>query len=306
MAWRSRRASAARFAPGQRWPAPPSRLGSALRASCRRCRRPACFYSKDKYDTERYERLRVLATEMMAMGAGVATEEIIDLFRQDTGYATPRVDVRGAAFRDGRVLMVRERNDGRWALPGGWADVNQTAGQCVAREIEEESGFSARAVKLCAVWDRRRHGHDAATPVLCPQDVFPVRDHRRQTAPEPRNQRNRLLRRRRTARPIAWPCPAGSDPAHVRALALSGIADRFRLGSIEFNSSPISFSASREARSPSILSRLALGSRYCSKPLSKIRTSARRHRFPHAAFPKSATAPLPPPTRPAQRPALVS
>ena len=122
------------------------------------------FYSKDKYDTERYERLRVLATEMMAMGAGVATEEIIDLFRQDTGYATPRVDVRGAAFRDGRVLMVRERNDGRWALPGGWADVNQTAGQCVAREIEEESGFSARAVKLCAVWDRRRHGHTPPHP----------------------------------------------------------------------------------------------------------------------------------------------
>ena len=214
MAWRSRRASAARFAPGQRWPAPPSRLGSALRASCRRCRRPACFYSKDKYDTERYERLRVLATEMMAMGAGVATEEIIDLFRQDTGYATPRVDVRGAAFRDGRVLMVRERNDGRWALPGGWADVNQTAGQCVAREIEEESGFSARAVKLCAVWDRRRHGHDAATPVLCPQDVFPVRDHRRQTAPEPRNQRNRLLRRRRTARPIA----GRVRPAQIRRM----------------------------------------------------------------------------------------
>ena len=98
------------------------------------------------------------------MGAGVATEEIIDLFRQDTGYATPRVDVRGAAFRDGRVLMVRERNDGRWALPGGWADVNQTAGQCVAREIEEESGFSARAVKLCAVWDRRRHGHAPPHP----------------------------------------------------------------------------------------------------------------------------------------------
>ena len=122
------------------------------------------FYSKDKYDTERYERLRFLATKMMAIGAGVATEKIIDLFRQDTGYATPRVDVRGAAFRDGRVLMVRERNDGRWALPGGWADVNQTAAQCVAREIEEESGFSARAVKLCAVWDRRRHGHTPPHP----------------------------------------------------------------------------------------------------------------------------------------------
>ncbi|HZU89269.1 MAG TPA: NUDIX hydrolase N-terminal domain-containing protein [Stellaceae bacterium] len=122
------------------------------------------FYSKDKYDTERYARLRVLATTMMAMGSGIAAERIIDLFNQDTGYATPRIDVRGAAFRDERVLMVRERSDGRWALPGGWADVNQTAGECVAREIEEESGFSARAVKLCAVWDRRRHGHTPPHP----------------------------------------------------------------------------------------------------------------------------------------------
>jgi ADP-ribose pyrophosphatase YjhB (NUDIX family) len=122
------------------------------------------FYSKDRYDTERYERLRVLAATMMAMGSGVAAERIADLFSQDTGYPTPRVDVRGAAFRDGRVLMVRERNDGRWALPGGWADVNQTAGECVIREIEEESGFSARAVKLCAVWDRRRQDHTPPHP----------------------------------------------------------------------------------------------------------------------------------------------
>jgi ADP-ribose pyrophosphatase YjhB (NUDIX family) len=122
------------------------------------------FYSKDKYDTERYERLRVLATTMMAIGSGVAAERIADLFSQDTGYATPRIDVRGAAFRNGRVLMVRERSDGRWALPGGWADVNQTAGECVIREIAEESGFNARAVKLCAVWDRRRHGHTPPHP----------------------------------------------------------------------------------------------------------------------------------------------
>jgi len=117
------------------------------------------FYSRDKFDTERYERLRALAAEIMARGAGVRAEQVLDLFRQDTGYATPRVDVRAAAFRDGRILMVRERSDGRWALPGGWADVNLTAGECVVREIAEESGFAARAVKLCAVWDRRRHGH---------------------------------------------------------------------------------------------------------------------------------------------------
>jgi ADP-ribose pyrophosphatase YjhB (NUDIX family) len=123
------------------------------------------FYSRDKFDTERYGRLRKLAAEIMTAGSGATPEQIVDLFCEDTGYATPRVDVRGAAFRDGRVLMVRERNDGRWALPGGWADVNQTAGECIVREIEEESGFTARAIKLCAVWDRRRHGHRPAHPL---------------------------------------------------------------------------------------------------------------------------------------------
>jgi ADP-ribose pyrophosphatase YjhB (NUDIX family) len=83
----------------------------------------------------------------------------MDLFRQDVGYGTPRVGVRGACFRGDRVLMVRERADGRWALPGGWADVNQSASECVTREIREESGFTARAVKLCGVWDRSRHGY---------------------------------------------------------------------------------------------------------------------------------------------------
>jgi ADP-ribose pyrophosphatase YjhB (NUDIX family) len=83
----------------------------------------------------------------------------MDLFRQDIGYGTPRIGVRGAAFRDSKILMVREMTDGRWALPGGWADVNQTASESVEREIWEESGFTARAVKLCAVWDRRRHGY---------------------------------------------------------------------------------------------------------------------------------------------------
>ena len=77
------------------------------------------------------------SAEMMAMGSGAAAEQIMDLFRQDLGYGTPRVGVRAAAFRDHRVLMVREVNDGRWALPGGWADVNQTASECIEREVRE-------------------------------------------------------------------------------------------------------------------------------------------------------------------------
>jgi ADP-ribose pyrophosphatase YjhB (NUDIX family) len=118
-------------------------------------------YAGSVFDTQRYERLRELAAEMMAMGSGTSAEKILGLFSEDVGYRTPRVGVRGACFRDGKILLVREMTDGRWALPGGWTDVNQTANECVTREIFEESGFIARAVKLCAVWDRSRHGFPA-------------------------------------------------------------------------------------------------------------------------------------------------
>src|SRR5258708_38194806 len=95
------------------------------------------------------------------MGQGSSTEHdaILELLRQEKGYATPKVDVRGAAFVDGRVLMVREVSDGCWTLPGGWADVNQSAGECVVREIAEESGFKARALKLAAGCDYQKRGH---------------------------------------------------------------------------------------------------------------------------------------------------
>jgi ADP-ribose pyrophosphatase YjhB (NUDIX family) len=113
-------------------------------------------FSTDPFDRGRYQRIRELAASLVADGSGKQTPEVLDLFLTDAGYATPKVDVRGAAFRDGRVLMVREISDGGWTLPGGWADVNQTPAQCVVREIAEESGFEARAVKLAAVHDYRK------------------------------------------------------------------------------------------------------------------------------------------------------
>jgi ADP-ribose pyrophosphatase YjhB (NUDIX family) len=115
-------------------------------------------FTADGFDRQRYQRLQQLAAQLMAQGSG-EHESILELFRQEKGYATPKVDVRGAAFVDGRVLMVREISDGKWTLPGGWADVNQSAGECVVREIAEESGFKARALKLAAVRDYQRSGH---------------------------------------------------------------------------------------------------------------------------------------------------
>jgi ADP-ribose pyrophosphatase YjhB (NUDIX family) len=115
-------------------------------------------FCKDPFDRQRFERIRELGAALIARGGDEELEKVLGLFQQDAGYATPKVDVRGAAFRDGRILLVREISDGGWTLPGGWADVNQTPSECVVREIAEESGFQARAVKLAAVHDyRKRH-----------------------------------------------------------------------------------------------------------------------------------------------------
>lgn len=116
-------------------------------------------FTQDRFDRLRYERLRELTAQLLAHGSGSDTGKVLDLLSRESGYATPKVDVRGAAFVDGRVLMVRELSDGLWTLPGGWADVNQSAAECVVREILEESGFQARALKLAAVHDYRKAGH---------------------------------------------------------------------------------------------------------------------------------------------------
>jgi ADP-ribose pyrophosphatase YjhB (NUDIX family) len=116
-------------------------------------------FTQDGFDRLRYERLRELAARLVAHGSGSDVDKVLDLLGAETGYATPKVEVRGAAFVDGRVLLVREISDGLWTLPGGWADVNQSAAECVVREILEESGFAARALKLAAVHDYHKAGH---------------------------------------------------------------------------------------------------------------------------------------------------
>jgi ADP-ribose pyrophosphatase YjhB (NUDIX family) len=115
-------------------------------------------FSKDPYDLDRFAALRRLAARIFAEHTGADLQRIERLFDAETGYATPKVGVRGAVFdASGRILLVRETADeNRWSLPGGWADVNQTPAQSVVREVFEESGYIVRAVKLAAVWDRAR------------------------------------------------------------------------------------------------------------------------------------------------------
>jgi ADP-ribose pyrophosphatase YjhB (NUDIX family) len=116
-------------------------------------------FSRDHFDIERYEQLRAIAAEIMAAHSESDVNVIRDLFAGQVGYATPKVDVRGAVFRDDAILLVKERSDGCWTLPGGWADVGDSPAEAVVREIAEESGYQARAVKLLALYDRNKHGH---------------------------------------------------------------------------------------------------------------------------------------------------
>lgn len=116
-------------------------------------------YAANAYDTERYNAIRQIAAEMLAAGSSAEVSVVRDLLSHETGYATPKVDVRGVVFRAEKLLLVRERAEGRWSLPGGWADVGESPAECVVREVGEESGLETRAVKLLAVLDRSKHPH---------------------------------------------------------------------------------------------------------------------------------------------------
>lgn len=116
-------------------------------------------YSREPFDRERFEALREIVAEILADHAGADLGAARLLLDGEQGYATPKVDVRAAVFRDGRILMVRERSDRLWTLPGGWADAGDAPSAAVEREVREESGYEARARKLALVYDRDRHGH---------------------------------------------------------------------------------------------------------------------------------------------------
>ena len=116
-------------------------------------------YSENPYDLERYEQLRDLAARMLSSRTDMDLHFFHDLFKKENGYATPKIDVRGAVFQNNRVLLVRERSDGLWTLPGGWADINDSPSEAVTREIEEEAGIETRCVKLVALYDRNKHHH---------------------------------------------------------------------------------------------------------------------------------------------------
>lgn len=117
-------------------------------------------FTPDHWDRARYERLRALAAEIMARHTTTEAAVLEEKFAAEWGYPTPKLDVRGAVFRNGEILLVREVADNhRWTLPGGWADINLTPAENVIKEVHEETGFHVRPTRLVAALDRTRQGH---------------------------------------------------------------------------------------------------------------------------------------------------
>lgn len=122
-------------------------------------------FSKDQDDRERYEEIGIVAAEILAAHTNLSVEKLLQLNTVEFGYATPKVDVRGVVFQNEKILLVREIADaGRWTLPGGFADVNETPSQAVVREVLEESGFETQTIKLLAVYDREHQQHTPPFP----------------------------------------------------------------------------------------------------------------------------------------------
>ncbi|WP_174615297.1 NUDIX hydrolase [Virgibacillus ihumii] len=116
-------------------------------------------YSKDVYDLERFELIRNMSVEILSQQTDMDKTVIKNLFANETGYATPKVDIRSVVFKDNKLLMVRENADGDWSLPGGWGDIGLTPSEVAINEVKEESGFDVKATKVIGVLDKKCHPH---------------------------------------------------------------------------------------------------------------------------------------------------
>ncbi len=115
-------------------------------------------YSENEYDLDRYHQLKQVAAEIVSAYTTLPADDVLDHFDLAEGYSTPKVDVRAAVVNDGKLLMVRERLDGGWTLPGGWVDVGDRPANAAERETLEESGYSVEATRLVGVYDANRVG----------------------------------------------------------------------------------------------------------------------------------------------------
>lgn len=116
-------------------------------------------FSKDVYDLERYDALREISVEIMQEHTGMEMQKVKDLFAGEKGYQTLKMDVRGAVFHEGKILMVKENSDDKWSLPGGFCDIGLSPAENIVKEIQEEAGFKVVPTKLLALLDMNKHSH---------------------------------------------------------------------------------------------------------------------------------------------------
>ncbi|REE00422.1 NUDIX hydrolase [Marinoscillum furvescens] len=116
-------------------------------------------YTENPYDVERYEELRDTSNALLAKWSESDEKEVRFFFDQLDTYPTPKIDVRGLVMQEGKVLMIREKVDGKWAMPGGWCDIGYTPSENIRKEIFEESGLEVKVSRLLSVWDKKMHDH---------------------------------------------------------------------------------------------------------------------------------------------------
>ena len=123
-------------------------------------------YTDNVYDIERYERLREISAEMIAEKTDLSIEKVKDLFCNETGYQTPKIDTRAAIFKDNKILLTHE-NNGTWSLPGGWCDVLESVGSNTIKEVKEETGLDVETTKVIAIQDRNKHNKPIYAHSVC-------------------------------------------------------------------------------------------------------------------------------------------
>ena len=123
-------------------------------------------YTKDVFDKERFERLREISAEIMSCYSELPIKTVTNLFCNEVGFQTPKLDTRAVIFEGGKILLVKE-NDGRWSMPGGWVDFDQTIKTNTEKEVKEEAGLDVKAVKILAVHDRNKHNKPSYAYNVC-------------------------------------------------------------------------------------------------------------------------------------------
>lgn len=123
-------------------------------------------YTNNVYDKERFERLRDISAEMLSMKSDLSLEKVKDLFCNEKGYQTPKLDTRAVIFKDDKILLVKE-NNGTWSLPGGWVDVLELVASNTVKEAKEETGLDVVPKRIIAIQDRNKHNKPIYAYGIC-------------------------------------------------------------------------------------------------------------------------------------------